>query len=61
MPEIVGESPALVDASRKIRKVAASDATVLLEGESGTGKELFARAVHRLSPRREGAFIAINC
>ncbi len=41
--------------------VAASGSTVLLEGESGTGKELFARAIHNLSPRKNGPFIAVNC
>ena len=42
-------------------RVADSDATVLLSGESGTGKELFARAIHAASPRREMAFVPINC
>jgi len=41
--------------------VAESGSTVLLEGESGTGKELFARALHSLSPRRKGPFVAVNC
>ena len=45
----------------KIRRVAGTDATVLLEGESGTGKELFARALHALSQRADGPFVAINC
>src|ERR1700737_1179596 len=44
-----------------LARAAATDATVLLEGESGTGKELFARALHALSPRADGPFIAINC
>ena len=60
-PRIIGESPALVEASRRVQKVAATDATLLLLGESGTGKELFARAAHHLSPRRDAPFVAINC
>jgi transcriptional regulator with PAS, ATPase and Fis domain len=44
-----------------VRKVAATDATVLIMGESGTGKELIARAVHSWSPRESGAFIPVNC
>ena len=44
-----------------LQRAAATDATVLLEGESGTGKELFARALHVLSPRADGPFVAINC
>jgi DNA-binding NtrC family response regulator len=60
-PSIIGESSALVDVIRRIRKAAPADATVLLEGESGTGKELFARAIHHLSPRKDAPFVAINC
>ncbi|MBI5201746.1 MAG: sigma-54-dependent Fis family transcriptional regulator [Elusimicrobia bacterium] len=44
-----------------VRKVATTDATVLIQGESGTGKELIARAIHENSARRSGAFVAINC
>jgi transcriptional regulator with GAF, ATPase, and Fis domain len=44
-----------------LHRAAATDTTVLLEGESGTGKELFARALHALSPRADGPFVAINC
>jgi DNA-binding NtrC family response regulator len=60
-PRIIGEGPALVDATRQIQKAAPTDATILLLGESGTGKELFARAVHQLSARKKGPFVAINC
>jgi Nif-specific regulatory protein len=58
---IVGESAALRSVLQKIRVVARSQTTVLLRGESGTGKELFARALHDLSPRREQAFVTLNC
>src|SRR5712692_876351 len=61
LPAIVGDSPRIVEVSRAIQKVAPTDSSVLLQGESGTGKELFARAIHRLSPRRERPFVAVNC
>ena len=57
---IVGTTPAMQEIYKTIGRVAASDATVLLQGESGTGKELIARAVHFHSGR-SGAFVAINC
>jgi DNA-binding NtrC family response regulator len=60
-PRIIGESDALKQAVNETQRVANTDATVLLLGESGTGKELFARAVHHLSPRRAGPFVAVNC
>src|SRR5215204_7293219 len=60
-PRIVGESEAIKRAVAETQRVAATDTTVLLLGESGTGKELFARAIHHLSPRRDRAFVAINC
>ncbi|MEO0216262.1 MAG: sigma-54 dependent transcriptional regulator [candidate division WOR-3 bacterium] len=60
-PEIVGISAAIKKAIELLQKVAPTDTTVLLLGESGTGKELFARACHWLSPRKENAFVAINC
>jgi transcriptional regulator with GAF, ATPase, and Fis domain len=47
--------------SQQLHRAAGTDATVMLEGESGTGKELFARALHALSPRADGPFVAINC
>ena len=60
MPRIVGTSQALGEALDRLRRAAASEVTVLLSGESGTGKELFARALHALSPRRSGPFVAVN-
>ncbi len=60
MPRIVGTSPVLAEALDRIRRAAATDVTVLLTGESGTGKELFARALHTLSPRAPGPFVAVN-
>jgi DNA-binding NtrC family response regulator len=58
---IVGSSSAVREMVELIRRVSDSDATVLVSGESGTGKELVARAIHRLSPRRDQPFIAVNC
>jgi DNA-binding NtrC family response regulator len=60
-PQIVGDDPKLKQVSLALHRAAATDTTVLLEGESGTGKELFARALHALSTRADGPFIAINC
>jgi DNA-binding NtrC family response regulator len=60
-PCIIGESETMKRAVAETQRVAMTDTTVLLLGESGTGKELFARAIHHLSPRRERAFVAINC
>ena len=58
---IIGEDPKLRQVSQQLHRAAATDTTVLLQGESGTGKELFARALHALSPRADGPFVAINC
>lgn len=60
-PEIISANPKIKSLLELIKQVASTDATILIEGESGTGKGLFARAVHYLSPRAEGAFIEINC
>jgi DNA-binding NtrC family response regulator len=60
-PVIIGEAPVMKQVSAAIQRAATTDATVLIEGESGTGKELFARAVHALSARSNGPFVAINC
>jgi DNA-binding NtrC family response regulator len=60
-PTIIGEAASMRQLSVAVQRAAATDATVLIEGESGTGKELFARAVHALSGRANGPFVAINC
>jgi DNA-binding NtrC family response regulator len=59
-PKIIGKSRPLQEITASIQKVAPTNATVLIHGESGTGKELFARAIHYLSNRKNGPFIAIN-
>jgi two-component system NtrC family response regulator len=59
--DMLGTSPGMQQVFQIIRKVAPSDAPVLILGESGTGKEMAGRAIHRLSLRRDGPFIAINC
>jgi len=61
VPPIVGRHPRLRAALRLLERVAPTETTVLLSGESGTGKELFARALHALSPRAAGPFVAVNC
>jgi two-component system NtrC family response regulator len=58
---IVAASSGMLQVCRMIEKVAPTNVTTLLLGESGTGKELLARALHRLSPRTEKRFVAINC
>jgi two-component system response regulator HydG len=58
---IVGSSTAMKQTLELVRRVADSDATVLITGESGSGKEVVARAIHNLSPRKDQPFVAINC
>src|SRR6266496_3437787 len=58
---MLGSSPPMQEVFTTIRKVATSDAPVLILGESGTGKEMVAQAIHRRSARKDGPFIAINC
>jgi transcriptional regulator with GAF, ATPase, and Fis domain/multisubunit Na+/H+ antiporter MnhC subunit len=58
---IKGDSPAIQGVLETVRKVAASDATVLLRGESGTGKELLARAIHDNSARSDGPLVSVHC
>ncbi len=59
--ELVGTSDRMAQVFSVIKKSAPSEATILIEGETGTGKELAAKAIHALSPRRDGAFVAVNC
>jgi len=61
LDEMVGTSAALRRVQRQVEVVAPTDATVLILGETGTGKELIARAIYRLSPRRNSPFISLNC
>lgn len=61
IPQLIGNSPAMQQVYRLTRKVAPSNASVVLLGETGTGKELIAKAIHRLSPRHSGPFIRVNC
>ncbi len=58
---VVGSSEAMLAVFERVRTVAPTQATVLIQGESGTGKERIARAVHELSPRGAGPFVAISC
>lgn len=60
-PTILGSSPKILAALEALRRVAPTEASVLLLGESGTGKELFAQALHFFSPRRGGPFVAFAC
>jgi len=61
LPRFIGTTPSMKEVARLVERVAPSEATVLVLGESGTGKELVAKALHGLSPRRRGPFVAINC
>ncbi len=59
--DLVAESHAMRNLLELASKVSLHDTTVLLTGESGTGKEVFARAIHRMSPRADEPFVAVNC
>jgi len=59
--DIIGKDPKMQEIFAILPDIAESDSAVLIEGPSGSGKELFARAIHHLSPRRGGEFVAINC
>ena len=60
LKNIIGESPAMRQLFETVQQVAPSRATVLITGETGTGKELIAKAIHNLSPRKNGAFIPVH-
>ena len=60
-PEIVYVSEAMKSVMHLVERVAPSDTSVLITGESGTGKELVAHAIHRLSQRKDGSFVDLNC
>ncbi len=59
--DIIGTGPAMQSVFELVKKVAPSNASVVLTGESGTGKEIVARAIHNLSPRKDKPFVALNC
>lgn len=61
LEHIIGRSAAILDVIKMVKKVACTDATVLITGDSGTGKELIARAIHVLSNRKEKVFLPVNC
>jgi DNA-binding NtrC family response regulator len=61
LENIIGKSPRMVEVFDLVKQVAPSRATVLIQGESGTGKELIAKAIHQLSPRKEGPLITVHC
>ena len=59
--EILGDSPAMQEVKERARKMAVTDAPILIEGETGVGKELFARAIHSTGPTSSGPFVPVNC
>jgi DNA-binding NtrC family response regulator len=59
--QLVGKSPAWIEAFKRVGQVAQTDLTVLLEGETGTGKEVVAKVIHRSSLRSKKVFVAVNC
>ena len=61
IPGMIGKCSAMLELFRRIRKVAVTDSTVLINGESGTGKELVAQAIHKLSGRQASDMISVNC
>ncbi len=60
-PDLIGESPAMLNLKHLIQKIAVSEASILVHGETGVGKELVARSIHGLSLRRGKPFVAVDC
>jgi two-component system response regulator HydG len=58
---VIGSSPQMHDVIERLKRIAPTDATVLIQGETGTGKELVAQALHQNSPRKKKPFVALNC
>jgi two-component system response regulator HydG len=58
---VIGNSPQMFEVIDRLRRIAPTDATVLIQGETGTGKELIAQAIHQNSPRKSRPFVALNC
>ena len=58
---VIGDSPQMRDVIEKLRRIAPTNASVLIQGETGTGKELVAQAIHQNSPRKNKPFVALNC
>ena len=58
---VVGSSPQMLALVERLKRIAPTDATVLIQGETGTGKELVAQAIHQNSPRKHKPFVALNC
>jgi two-component system response regulator HydG len=58
---VVGSSPQMIALIERLKRIAPTDATVLIQGETGTGKELVAQAIHQNSPRKSKPFVALNC
>ncbi len=59
--DIIGTSSAIQSVKDIAIRMAANNCSIILEGDSGVGKEMFAQAIHNASPRRDSAFVAINC
>ena len=58
---VIGDSPQMRDVIERLKRIAPTNATVLIQGETGTGKELVAQAIHQNSPRKNKPFVALNC